>query len=433
MSNTMLRLISALGIFVSVFPFVVLCEGVGNKGFVLWHYAALYGVFLVFFLIGAVCSSWGNSKSHSRGFRPVAVFLSKSAVVLPLIAYCAVSAALELSGAFFLYIIPAVLIIYKGGYSSSGRDYSEIFGRGWFALFFVSAVIVSVITWFTRDNAIISSANLQLCMAFGVIIVISSVLTNQTNIDICTHQRDSSRVSLPNGLRGYNFGLSAMVSAATAALFLLVPPLARGAAWLIKRLIALLLALLQRGDESGAERDLLTHEGESGALPGADSGANAINLMCYAVVLVIVVLAVKFRRQIWEFLRDAFSFMLKEREENSDIAYYDEFISTDGHSSSVRDNRRSRREVYKAFVKETDAARKYRLGYRYMLLRLSDTPFAVLPSDNTDIHSIKGENGLRNSKVNEIVSVYNKVRYSDYVPDEEEISFAESFIEEIRR
>ena len=68
-----------------------------------------------------------------------------------------------------------------------------------------------------------------------------------------------------------------------------------------------------------------------------------------------------------------------------------------------------------------------------MLLRLSDTPFAVVATDNTDIHRHKGENALRTEKVRSVVEIYNKVRYGGYVPTEEQLGFEESFIDEIRR
>ncbi|MBQ9948511.1 MAG: hypothetical protein IJO91_08995, partial [Oscillospiraceae bacterium] len=206
MNNTALRSISVFAQLLSVFPFVVLCEGVGFGRYVWWHYIAFFLVYAVFYAWGKLCASWALNPGHSRTFKPKAIFLSRAAVIVPIIAYVLVCATFEFSSALYLYALPAAIIMFSGGHRTAGKEYSDIFTRGWFALFFVSAVISSVIIWFTKKEELTVWGNFQLCFAFGLLIVISAVLTNQTNIDTCTHQRDSQRASLPKGLRGYNSG-----------------------------------------------------------------------------------------------------------------------------------------------------------------------------------------------------------------------------------
>lgn len=427
-----LRVIAMIGIFTAVFPFVVLCEGIGFERFVWWHYITFYAVFAVFFAWGMLCASWGTNPTHSRSFRPKALFISRAAFVLPTIVFFIVCGALELSSGLFVYILPAALIAYKGGYSAAGKDYSEIFGQGWFALFFVAAVISGGLLWFTHDESVMSAGGLQLCIAFGLLIVISAILTNQTNIDICTHQRDSGKMALPKGLRAYNTKLCVGVSIVTVGLFLLAPAFARFAARVIKRFIALMLSLIRGREYSPTEDDILSST--EGSTIDYNVSDNALMDLLYVVVIaVLVFLAVKYRRQIGDFFRDMFSFMFKERDSGSDYAYYDEVSEISEMTYSPRSRRKLEQQLYKEFVKETDCVKKYRVGYRLMLLRLADTPFAAVTTDNTDIHRIKGENGLRTEKVRSIVSTYNKVRYSNYTPTMAEMTFAEKFIEDIRR
>lgn len=72
------------------------------------------------------------------------------------------------------------------GSLSVGRDYSEVFSREWFGVYFVAAVIAAVLLSFTHNDFICSAGMTQLCVSFGALIIGAAVLTNQTNIDVQT-------------------------------------------------------------------------------------------------------------------------------------------------------------------------------------------------------------------------------------------------------
>ncbi len=430
--NKLLHIIAVLGIFVSLFPFVVLCEGIGFDEYIWWHYLTLYAVYAMFFLWGRLCSLWAAAANHSRAFRPKALFLSRAAVILPTLLFLLVCGWLELSSGLFIYALPAALIAFKGGHSTARRDYTDVFGRGWFALFFVTAVVASILLWFSHDEKIMSSGNFQLCAAFGMLIVVSAILTNQTNIDTCTHQRDANRVALPRGVRAYNLKLCSLIAVITVGLFLFTPPLARFVANLLKGLMAIALSLIQASNYQPAVDDMISDADGNGM--GINSADNTIMDLIYVIAAsVLVYVIVRYRRQIADFFRDTFAFLFKDNSTYSDVAYSDEFSDIQDVSHSSYLSRKLENHLYKSFSRESDSSRKYRIGYRLMLLRLADTPFAAVASDNTDVHRKKGENGLRNEKVSNIVDVYNKVRYNSYTPTVEEINFAETFIDEIRR
>ena len=430
MNSIFLRSIAVIAQFLAVFPFIVLCEGVGYGGYTWWHYAALYAVFALFYICGRVCVAWAVSGKHSRSFRPKAIFFSKAALVVPIILFAAVCAFFELSTALYIYALPAAIIMYHGGYSTHKKEYSDIFSRGWFALYFMAALVCSLIIYFTRDKDIMSAAGYQFCIGFGVLIVFAAILTNQTNIDICTHQRDSGKLALPKGLRGYNCGLVAAVVAVIVALLLFAVPLAQ-LMWLgLKQILGLILSLIQRFGGS-EQSDVILPGGEGGSVAvetGDNSFAAAASVFLILALIGIVIL---FRKQIAAFCRGIVAplFRLKENEEH--IAYMDEFSEIPETRGISR--RKREQQLYKLFRKENDPTRKYRLGYRLMLFRLSMTQYPPVPTDNTDIHRVKGENALHNDDVRQIVSTYNDVRYSGRVPTTDELLFEESFIEEIRR
>lgn len=430
MSSTFLKFIAILAQFLSVFPFIVLCEGVGYGGYTWWHYPTLYAVFALFYICGRVCVAWAASGKHSRGFRPVAIFLSKAALAVPVIAYLIVCGVLELSTALFIYALPAAIIMYYGGYSTHKKEYSDIFTRGWFALYFVLALLFSLIIYFTKDDSIMSVAGYQFCIGFGVLIVLAAILTNQTNIDICTHQRDSGRVALPKGLRSYNCGLVAAVVAVVVALLLFAVPLGQLLLLGLKQILMFILNVLRSLGGTPSEGDMLS-EPEAGGFGVGGSDNSFAAALTVLLFIGFVVLIIVFRKQIAEFFRELVAplFRLKENEEQ--IAYMDEFSEISDKRGTSRKKREQ--QLYKLYRKENDPIKKYRIGYRLMLLRLSLTQYPPVPTDNTDIHRVKGENGLRNESVRHIVGIYNDVRYSGRVPTTEELLFEESFIEQIRR
>ncbi len=432
MNNRALRFLAVIGQLITVMPFVVLCDAVGFDGFVWWHCPAMYGVIILFWLLGRLCGSWGMNPRHSRSFRPKAAFLSRSAFAVPVIAFFIVCGGFGLSSALYIYLLPAAIIMFFGGHSSCRKEYTDIFTRGWFALYFVAAVISNVIIWFTREEELIAPGSFLLCFGFGALIIIAAVLTNQTNIDTCTHQRDAGKQVLPQGLRRYNAWLVAAVVSVTVVLFLFTKPVAELLFLGVKQIILLLLWLFTRGGEA-PENNVLTEEGGSGGLavsPADNSFAQATTLLLIAGIAVILFLL---RKPIAELLRTLFAPLFRVSETVGEAAYSDEVTEVPSTSHSAFSRRRTEQQLYRLFRKETDPSEKYRLGYKLMLLRLEDTPFHTVPTDNTDIHRVKGENGLRNDKVERIVQIYNDVRYKGRVPAAEEITFAESFIEEIRR
>ena len=432
MNNTALRSISVFAQLLSVFPFVVLCEGVGFGRYVWWHYIAFFLVYAVFYAWGKLCASWALNPGHSRTFKPKAIFLSRAAVIVPIIAYVLVCATFEFSSALYLYALPAAIIMFSGGHRTAGKEYSDIFTRGWFALFFVSAVISSVIIWFTKKEELTVWGNFQLCFAFGLLIVISAVLTNQTNIDTCTHQRDSQRASLPKGLRGYNSGLVMGVAGATVALCLFAIPMAQFFVFLIKTAIGWIIELIRSLSPDYELNYDIDSEGGSGLNVNINdnSAAEIISALLFVSLIVVIIV---FRKKIAAFFRDMIAPLFRMKEESDNAGYYDEVSEIEGFARSGISRRKRQQMMYKDFRKEKDKVTKYRLGYNYMLLLLKDTAFAPVYTDNTDIHRYKGENGLHNDDVKEIVSVYNKVRYGGYVPTDDDIAFAEEFIEKIRR
>ncbi len=375
---------------------------------------------------------WALSGNHSRSFRPKAIFLSRVAISLPTIAFVIVCSSLELTTGLYIYALPAAMIMFHGGYSTKGKDYADIFTRGWFALYFIAALLSMAIIWFTKVEDVVSAGSFQLCFGFGVLIIIAAVLTNQTNIDLCTHQRDSQKAALPKGLRAYNSCLVAAVVSVTVALFLFAAPTAQLIYSAIKQLISLVLSFLQNRvtENPDDSLDFALGEGQLAVDARDNSLGSLLSILLFAGMVVLIIV---FRRQIVAFFRELISPLFRVNEDNTEVGYMDEVSIIPEYARGNTSRRKREQTLYRLYRREEDPRKKYRLGYRLMLLRLSDTAFPPVDTDNTSDHRVKGENGLRNDRIDNIINVYNEVRYNESVPTNEDIVFEEQFIEEIRR
>lgn len=424
------RALSAAAVFgqlLSLFPFFCVAEGVSGA-FVWWHYPLYFALLAAFCALGRLLSAWAAGSGFSSKQRGWALFASRAAAAVPAAVFVVVCAALGLSAGLYLYVLPACLIAYYGGHHTVGMVYSDVFSRGWFLLYFVTAVICSVLLWFTRDEGIIASGRFQLCLVFGILIVLAAVLTNQTNIDVRTAQRSSV---LPRGLRGYNAALIAAVCVATAGLFLFAKPIAGLLGDGIKALTALILSLFRGGERlSLEEENEFWNDAENIEYYTAN---NALaQLFYFAVVVGLALLAVKFRRQIWELIKELFAPLFKQNARSEELPFVDEVSDSDAKSESARSRRRSEQQLLRRYKRESDPTAKYRMGYELFLRRLSRSPLPQVPSDTTTIHRQKGTGAFRREEIGGMVSVYNEVRYGGRVPTAEEIERQETLLEELR-
>ena len=415
----------------SLFPFVVAAEGIGFGRYTWWHYPVIFAVIAAFYAAGRFTGSWAQGSGFSEKKKGWALFWSRVAVAVPTAAFILVCALGGLSTGLYLYVLPACIIAYYGGHHTVGMGYSDVFSRGWFALYFVTALVSSGLLWFTHEEVLTSAGGFQLCFGFGVLIVLAAVLTNQTNIDTRTAQRSAGRSVLPGGLRGYNAALIAAVCAVTVGLFLFAGPLAELLGGGIKALLALIISLIKgRSFENSRVENEFLHEGESVEYTAGD---NLIyQLMQFLLAAGIILLAVRFRKQIWAFIKEFFAPLFTESVAQEEAPFIDEITDAVSKSAGERARRKSEQQLFRRYRKETDPVLKYRTGYALFLLRLARSPFPQAISDTTTIHSQKGTSAFRREDISGMVEVYNDVRYGGRVPTAEETAVMERIIEELR-
>lgn len=431
MKKTLLDKTALFCRILSLFPFVVLTEAAGFGEYVWWHYPAFFAMISLFYAAGYLSGKIIASAHFPKAVRPLAVFASRAAVILPVIAFIILTHTLDLPIMLYMYALPAGVIAYFSGYRAYGQEYSDLFSVGWFGLFFVAAVVACLILNFSHMTELYSSAVLQFSLVFGLIIVLASLLANQTNIDQRTRQRSAGKSVLPNGLRGYNAMLITGISAAVIALFLLAKPLAALIVKGIGAFISLILALIR---DNGAELEYgPVTDGGNAAGGLVDPASNTFFTIAWtAAVILALVIMIRFRKQILNFFKEFFAPLFRESRRESPKPFADEITDTLSRSGALRFRRRSEQQLLKQYRKETDPLKKYRLGYRLFMMRLSRSAFPPLSSDTTTVHAQKGVSAFRRYEIREMVSVYNGVRYGDKIPAPEQIEVQRELIDEIK-
>lgn len=431
-SSSALAVLAAAGQLMCVFPFAVLTEGLGFEKYVWWHYLALYGVYAAFMLCGRLCGAWAAGGGFTQKQRAWAVFGSRAAVIVPSAAFIIVCACLKMPTALYFYAFPAAVVVYFGGRHSAGLGYSDILTRGWFAGYFAAAVIASFMLWLSHDEDIQSTGVFQLCVMFGVIIVISAVLANQTNIDTRTRQRSAGKNVIPKGLRGYNAALIAGVCAVAVGLFLFAKPAAELIMSGFSALMSGLFSLLR-----GINGEFITNDTEnetdfSGGEVTVEHNDNTLFTgLTVLLVIGVIVLMIRFRKQIIDFLKELMAPLFKEAEKPEPLPFADELSDSLSVQRARRGGRRTAQQLLRDYRREQDPVQKYRKGYLLFLLRLDRTAFPHLPSDTTTVHGKKGELAFRRNDIEKMVVEYNAVRYGGAIPDEYQLSAQERLLNEL--
>lgn len=432
--------LSAAAVFcqlLSLFPFAVLTEGIGFGEYILWHYAAIYGAIAVFYLSGRLLGNWSRGGGFSRRARPVVMFLSRIGFLLPTAVFCTVCAVCGFHTGLYLYLLPGCIAAYFGGYLSAGREYSDIFTRGWFAVFFVAAVIGVITLSFTHSPQLYSDGIRQLCISFGILMVLAALLTNQTNIDAQTRQRSAGTV-LPKGARSYNAGLIAVVGLVTVGACLFAKPLAEIAAAGIKSVIRWLVSLIRGGEEEVAD-NLEFDDNTSESMDYTDVDNPFADLVLMLLAVGLAVLAIKFRRQIWSFIRDIFLPLFRVPQSEESMPFVDEYSESADRKYASSMQRSTEKELVRRYRRETDPVLKYRQGYELFMLSLDKSAVPLTATDTTTVHCDKGRRvfGSRSEDmpqgINDMVGVYERVRYGGAIPQKEELERLDSVLRQVRR
>lgn len=409
----------------ALFPFAVIFEALALETLAAWHFAVIYAVWtgfgLVGWLSGLLLEALGKRRLP-KNFVPIVNFLGKSCIVLPLAAFILVGMRLNVHGGAFVYLLPAAVLSYYGGERSVGKSYSDVFTKAWFALFVTTALLVTFVLALTKATAVSSAAARLMCLMFGVVVLLSAVLANQTNIDSRTKQRSYGKAVLPAGLRRYNTLLVMLMFTLTLGVFLFSRQLGALIRAVTSAVMKAAMYLMEQISKlfRPVQENAPPIEGDA-PIQAPVNETHTADIVTVLLVMALLILVIVFRKQIAAAIKSFFAPLFRSRRRVSDVPFADEITSSAAKQPSARQRRKTERDLARRYARETVPERKFRLGYALFLAELNNTPHKPRPSDTTDDHREKGEAAF-GGDLTFLAETYNNVRYGDIPPTEEELA-----------
>lgn len=431
------KILACLAQLAALFPFAVLFEALAMESLVVWHFAVIYAVWTAFRIIGWLVGRLFTKilkRRLPKKLIPIVNFLDKLCVLLPIAAYIFLGMRLNVHIGAFFYLLPAAVVSYYGGERSVGKSYSDIFTKAWFALFVVSALVITFLIAVTKKTDVSSTAAWLMCPAFGVVVLLSALLANQTNIDSRTKQRSSGKSVLPVGLRRYNMTLVILICTLTLGIFLfsrqlgeliriVISAIVSGVMFLIKA-AASLFRPTSRPTDPAPELPNATR-------PPIDETSGA-DIAIVLAIIALIILVIVFRKQIAAEIKNLLAPLFRRRRSTEDdVPFADEITSSDAKQLSARQKKKAGRELARRYARETSPEKKFRLGYALFLSGLNRTSHKPRSSDTTDEHREKGEAAF-GEDLAALTETYNNVRYGDNAPTAEELTAQSEFLNRIK-
>lgn len=427
-------ILAVAGQLAALFPFAVMSLAVGGETPDFLRFSVIFAIWGLFRFVGFSAGSLAERIKDKKApkLHPLINFLARLACVIPLAAFIAACAVFRLPSAFYLYTLPPSVAIYFGGCAGVGRSYSDVFTKGWFAVYPISAVLLSIVLSSGEISA--PWAGNMLSAGLAVEILLFVFIANQANIDKCTKRRDAGKAELPRGLRRYNAALVIAVFALSLGLFIFAEPIGEILVTAIFAVIGAVMLVIEFFGKifmrSNAFDEVTSGGGSRLTTLPTRLGMSSDDFYTALAAVVALVLIIAFRRQLWSAVKRAFAAAFKNRDKRFDTPYVDE-ISTSRPNVKKRELKKAERELAKKYARETSPALRYRLGYALFLAQLRHTENPPAPSDTTEIHREKGERAF-NVDLSELSKTYDKVRYGDIIPTAGELQSQEELIKSLK-
>ena len=439
-----LKALAYFGQLAALFPFAVLFDSMGMGGWTAWHFAAAYGVWAVFMAFGVLMGFWISKLKKSpklpKKLEPLWNFLLKLGFAAPTAAFITFCVLFKLNPAVYPFILPAGIIVYVCAAMTSGKTYSEIFTSFQFVLYIITSVLAMAALALSDKSGLRSVGGYMLCAGFAVISLLTAVIFNQKNIDICTKQRGSGKAALPVGLRGYNTLLVAGIFTVTLGLFVFAKPLGSLLKFIIAALIRAGIFITDKlsscvpdygGVTPPADNTDPTESDPLGdRLPIGDPAVSE-EISTIIIIAVSVIFIIAFRKHIINAIKRLFAPLFRSRSEISDTPFSDEITLSDAKKLTPGSIKKAERELSRQYARERSPSRRFRLGYALFLARLRRTKQPPVPSDTAAVLREKGEREF-GEDLKSFTDVYGKVRYADISPTERELSEQNELLRKIK-
>ncbi len=423
-----LKILAYFGQLAALFPFAVMFEAMAMGGWTAWHFAAVYGAWAAFLafgvLIGTLINRAKNSTKLPKNLEPLWNFLLKIGFFVPTAVFIAAGVTLKLNPAIYPLILSAGIIAYLCAATTAGRSCFEIFTSFQFVLYLIAALIAVTSISLAKKSELMSLGSYMLCAGFAVIVLLTAIIFNQKNIDLCTRRRGNGKAVLPEGLRRYNALLVTGIFAVTLGLFVFAKPLSEMIKLLIFAVVRAWVFITEKISSCTPVPDMSEtpsdDDAENTALMPHGGLENSGNVITVLGLIMLIIFAIAFRKHIVRAVKHLLTPLFKSRKHPWSMPFYDEITTSDTKTHTPRSLRKAERELFRRYSRERSPERKFRLGYALFLAKLRRTKRPPEVSDTVSAHREKGESEFRR-ELGGFSEAYSRVRYADVPPTEREL------------
>lgn len=320
-----------------------------------------------------------------------------------------------------MLLVPlAVVFCYWFGYRL-GVD-KEVLPFGAMGAYFVEAVFAYPMCCAFEENNAIGSTLILLITA--ALTVMGAVIFNIRHLEQLSYQGGGRELTLSRTTVRFNLKKTLTFSGALLFLFLFS---GWGARWLWEAVKAFILWLLDILQNLAGMVDL---EQIDMGIPEIEIPQNEnplVRIIFYTICAAIVATgAILLIRYIVRLLTSLRKYLKTKTESRTYEASY-----IDIYEESERQRTKSTySKAYRAFVREKDLTKKYRLGYKAFMLLLGRKNKNA-PCDTTGVHLARGRIYDDNLAEN-VIGKYERLRYHEFVPTKEDCEELDRLLKTVR-
>ena len=440
--NFPMKCVAAFAMLMLPLPMMFVFEVSTFGGFILWHYLIYYAVAGVVTAAGYMAMSVKRSQHKAKTIFLSNIMIAAIGTVLTILVPIVSTAVNNTLGEytfnvfnFSIALMPSVVVWYLLGLSLRKNSFDEVYTPVWLGIYLVETFMCYIFCCaMSEDKAYLNDSKTKIVVLLIVMALLTVLLINQTNIQSQIDRRRNTNLIVPKGLKLYNAKLISIVGAVILVALLLKDYVAAGLKWLVQMTLKIIDTLIF--NIRFQQTDSLTTEDTQ--LPDSDifsTEQGNKDFLIYILVIVVVVLIIVFRKKIIGFFKKIAKrffgkFSVDDSAVNEYVDYTDSYETLDIKQEKIV--RETKKDCLKKYRKTKDKTEKFRLGYRLYIMWLAERS-----TDNISAMTVEQQRNVSDklyhgtANINELSGSYNRVRYDDENPNDNDMTSAEHLIDEL--
>lgn len=440
--NFPMKCVAAFAMLMLPLPMMCVFEVSTFGGFILWHYLIYYAVAGVVTAAGYMAMSVKRSQHKAKTIFLSNIMIAAIGTVLTILVPIVSTAVNNTLGEytfnvfnFSIALMPSVVVWYLLGLSLRKNSFDEVYTPVWLGIYLVETFMCYIFCCaMSEDKAYLNDSKTKIVVLLIVMALLTVLLINQTNIQSQIDRRRNTNLIVPKGLKLYNAKLISIVGAVILVALLLKDYVAAGLKWLVQMTLKIIDTLIF--NIRFQQTDSLTPEDTQ--LPDSDifsTEQGNKDFLIYILVIVVVVLIIVFRKKIIGFFKKIAKrffgkFSVDDSAVNEYVDYTDSYETLDIKQEKIV--RETKKDCLKKYRKTKDKTEKFRLGYRLYIMWLAERS-----TDNISAMTVEQQRNVSDklyhgtANINELSGSYNRVRYDDENPNDNDMTSAEHLIDEL--